>query len=208
VRVRGLERGSEPQVYMPSRQMQDVQLTWYVPRDLVVHSSVAPATLVPAIRRIVARADPQLPVSNVRTLAEIVGGETAPRRIQLGVLGTFAAAALLLAAIGIHGLLAFTVSRRAREIGVRIALGARSGDILRMVLRRGVLLAAAGVVPGALIAYAAGLAMRSLLAGVAPADGATFAAAVALSLVMTLVGSIAPALKAVRVDPMAVMRTD
>ena len=208
IRVRGLERGSEPQVYMPARQIQDMQLIWYVPRDLVLRTSAAPSTLLPSIRRIVGQADPQLPVSNVRLLSEIVDGETAPRRVQLGVLGAFTIAALLLAAIGIHGLLAFTVSRRIREIGVRIALGARSGDILRMVLRRGVLLAASGVVPGAALAYAAGRALQGLLAGVDPADGVTFAAATALSLAMILAGSLSPALRAVRVDPMTAMRAE
>jgi predicted permease len=208
VRVRGLERESEPQVYLPSRQLQDGQIVSYIPRDLVIRSSAAPATLLPAIRRIVARADPELPVASVRLLTEIVSGETAPRRVQLAVLGAFSAAALLLAAIGIHGLLAFTVSRRAREIGVRLALGARSSDILRMVLRRGVLLAVLGILPGAGLAYAAGRVLERLLAGVHPADAGTFAAAAALTFFAILAGSFAPALRAVRVDPMTAMRSE
>ncbi|HYK42068.1 MAG TPA: FtsX-like permease family protein, partial [Thermoanaerobaculia bacterium] len=208
VRVRGLERESEPQVYLPDRQIPDGNIIGYVPRDLVVRSSAAPSTLLPAIRQIVARADPELPVANVRLLSEIVAGETAPRRVQLAVLGAFSSTALLLAAIGIHGLLAFTVSRRSREIGVRIALGARSGDILRMVLRRGVLLAALGIVPGAAIAYAGGRALERLLAGIHPADAPTFATAAAVTFVTILAGSLAPALRAIRVNPTTAMRSE
>src|SRR5207247_1782795 len=123
-----------------------------------------------------ARADPRLPISDVRTLAEIVDAETAPRSVQLRVLGAFAAIAVLLAGIGIHGLLAFAVSNRAQEIGVRIALGARSGDILALVLRQGVLLATVGVLLGVALAYAAGRALEALLAGVSPRDAPTFLA--------------------------------
>jgi ABC-type antimicrobial peptide transport system permease subunit len=207
IRVRGIERTSEPQVYLPAGQQGENQL-FYVPKDLVLHASAPASSLLPAIREIVRRADPLLPVSDVRSLADVVDLETAPRKVQLRILGGFAATALLLAGIGIHGLLAFTVSRRAREIGVRMALGAMSGDILRMVLRRGLLLAAFGVIPGAALAYAAGRAMESLLAGVRPSDPATFAAAIGLSFAMTVAGSLLPALRAVRVDPMSVIRTE
>ena len=131
---------------------------------------------------------------------------TAPRVVQLRVLGAFAAAAFLLAAIGIHGLLAFTVSARSREIGVRIALGAKSRDILKMVLGRSALLAGMGVTIGAAAAYAAARSMQSLLAGVEPANVTVFAAAVGLSLLMAMAGSILPAWRAVRVDPLTATR--
>jgi putative ABC transport system permease protein len=128
--------------------------------------------------------------------------------MQLRALGAFAAIAFLLAAIGIHGLLSFAVSQRSQEIGVRIALGARSGNILTMVLQQGMLLSVAGLLPGVALAYAAGRAMESLLAGVKPADTVTFMAAVGLCLVMSLVGSLLPALRAVRVDPLTVIRSE
>lgn len=208
VRVRGLERDSEPQVYLPAPQVADGNIIGYIPKDLVVRSRVAPATLLPAIRAIVASADPQQPISNVRTLSEIVDGETAPRSVQAKVLGAFAAMALLLAGVGIHGVLAFAVSQRAREIGVRIVLGAPAGEILRMVLRRGLVLAAVGVVLGLTLAFAAGRAMQALLFGVSPADAPTFATAAALALAMTLLGSLFPALRAVRVDPLTVIRAE
>ena len=208
VRVRGLERSSEPQVYLPYGQMPDDGLPWFLPKDLAVRAAIAPASLLPAIRAIVAKADPQIPVSDVRLLSEVVAEDTAPRQVQARVLGAFAAAALLLAGIGIHGLLAFTVAQRSREIGVRIALGAQPRDVLGMVLRRGVSLAATGVAFGGLLAYAAGCAMQALLAGVSPADAPAFFAAAAAAVLMTLAGCLAPAIRAVRLDPIAAMRAE
>jgi len=208
IKVRGLERTSEPQVYLPYKQVQDGWFIFYTPKDLVIRSTTAPAMLLPAIRRIVQSADREQPVSDVRTMNEIVGKQTASRSLQLRVLGTFAAIAFLLAAIGIHGLLSFAVSQRAREIGVRIALGARSSDILGMVVGRALLLAITGISLGAALAYAAGRTLEALLAGVNPGDAVTFLAAVGLCLVMTLVGSLLPALRAVRVDPITVIRAE
>jgi putative ABC transport system permease protein len=124
------------------------------------------------------------------------------------VLGAFAAIAFLLAAIGIHGVLAFAVSNRAREIGVRMALGAKRGDIVRMVVLRGALLAVAGVVPGVALAWYAGKMMEALLAGVKPYDAETFLAATGLCLTMTVLGCLLPAWRAARVDPMTAMRLE
>jgi ABC-type antimicrobial peptide transport system permease subunit len=124
------------------------------------------------------------------------------------VLAAFAAASVLLAAIGIHGLLAFTVASRSQEFGVRVALGAMAGDILALVLREGALLAGAGVLAGAALAYAAGRAMEALLAGVSPADARTFLAVGGLSVIVTLAGSLSPALRAVRLDPLTAIRTE
>ena len=163
---------------------------------------------VPAIRGIIARADPQLPISDVQTLADIVNGETAARQVQVRVLGAFAAIAFLLAGIGLHGLMAYNVSQGARDIGVRIALGAQRSRILAMVLRRGLALATAGIAVGAVMAYAAGRLLQALLAGISPTDVVTFAAAVGLAALMTLLGSLLPALRAVRVDPIQVVRTE
>ncbi|MGE3488803.1 MAG: ABC transporter permease [Vicinamibacterales bacterium] len=208
IRVRGLERESEPQVYMPAAQQFNGQLSFYKPQDLVVRSTVPSSTLIAAVRSIINRADPQQPITDIKTLEEVVGLDTAPRVVQLRVLGAFAAAAFLLAAIGIHGLLAFTVSARTREIGVRIALGAKPADILRIVVGRSAGLSVIGVVIGAVLAYAAARAMQSLLAGVEPGNAAVFASAVALALLMTLAGSILPAWRAVRVDPLTATRAD
>jgi putative ABC transport system permease protein len=208
VRWRGLERDSEPQIYLSSRQIGDGRLTGHIPRELVVKSWVPPATLVSSIRAIVGRADPQQPVSDVHVLADIVDAETAPRQAQVRVLGAFAGVAFLLAGIGLHGLLAYNVSQRAREIGVRMALGAERRTILIMVLWRGLHLAALGIVVGAGLAVATGRTLQAVLAGVSPADLVSFGGAAGLAVLMAFAGSLLPAFRATRVDPIQVIRSE
>lgn len=208
VRVRGPEQPSEPQVYMSYRQFPDGQGNFYAPKVLVIRSTVPASGLISSVRRIVQRADPDQPISDVRPLSEIVTDATAARSVQVRILVAFAAIAFFLAAIGIHGLLSFSVSSRQHEIGVRIALGAQRGDIVRMVMKQGIVLAAAGVVPGLFIAYLAGRSMQALLAGVEPADVTTFAAAGVLCVVMTMIGTLVPTLRAVRVDPATAFRSE
>jgi putative ABC transport system permease protein len=207
-RVRGLEGESEPQVYFPYRQVEDGSFQGYTPKDLVVRAEGNAAALLPQIQRIVRAADSEQPVSNARMLADIVEASTASRAVEVRVLGAFAAIAFLLAAIGIHGVLAFAVSSRGREIGVRMALGAGRGDIVRMVLLRGALLAVLGVIPGVALAWYAGRTMEALLDGVKPYDAATFLAAAGLCVTMTLLGCLLPAWRAARVDPMTAMRIE
>jgi predicted permease len=208
VRVRGLERTSEPQVYLPYRQVPDGAVIWYAPKDLVVRTSGDPAAFAPVLRQVVARTDPVQPVSDVRTMASIVEGETAPRAVQVRVLGAFAAVAVLLAGIGIHGLLAFTVSTRTREIGVRVALGASARNILGLVAGQVLALAAIGVGLGVVLALGAGHGLRALLAGVSPRDAAVLATAACVALATTLGGGLLPALRALRVDPVTAIRTE
>ena len=121
---------------------------------------------------------------------------------------SFAGLAFLLAAIGIYGLLSFAVSNRAQEIGVRMAIGASPGSVLRMVLKEGLMLSAAGAVVGVAAAWAAGRSLEALLVGVSPTDAPTLAVALALVLVMTLAGSLVPAWRASRTDPATVMRAE
>jgi predicted permease len=208
VRFRGLERVSEPQVYLSAKQVADGAITFYTPKALAVRTSLVPTRLAAAVRDIIRRADPKLPIMEVQTLVDMVDLDTASRAIQVRVLSAFAAIAFILAAVGIHGLLSFSVSQRVQEIGVRMALGAQSSDILSMVTRRCVQLAVAGVVPGMFLAYVAGRSMEALLAGVKPADTVTMAAAVGLSVLMTVLGGIAPTLRALRVDPITALRAD
>lgn len=208
IRVRGLERESEPQVYIPSKQTEDNNLPFYAPKALAIRFGGAPESLIPAVRGIIRGADPEQPVTDVQTMEQIVDDETATRSVQARLLAAFAALAFLLAAVGIHGLLAFAVSQRLREIGVRVAMGAKPGDILAMVIRQSALVTVAGVIPGALLAYMAARAMQALLAGVRPDDTVTFAAAVALCVAMTLIGSWIPAWRAVRVDPIVALRAE
>lgn len=206
VRLRGLERDvHEPQVYLPYRQVKDGWIIGYIPRALVVRASTPPERLASSVRAILHRVDPTLPISEIATLTEVVERDTSSRAVQVRVIAAFA---FVLAAIGIHGLLSFAVSQRVQEIGVRIAVGAQPGDILSMVVRRSILLAASGIVPGMALAYAAGRSMEALLAGVKPADVPTMAGAVALAMVMTIAGSVAPTLRALRVDPITALRAE
>jgi putative ABC transport system permease protein len=208
VRVRGREREAEPQLYLPYRQANDSALTGYAPKDLVVRSAAPAATLLPAIRRAVLAADPEQPVSDVATLSEVLGAETAPRVTQLRLLGVLSAVALLIAGVGIHGLLTFTVSRRSQELAVRRALGAQARSVIGGVLGEGLLLAVTGIAVGVALAYPAARAMGALLAGVEPADPPTVGAVAALCLVTAVVGCVRPAVRAARVDPLAALRTE
>ncbi len=206
VRVRGLERTSEPQMYLAYKQQQGMSFPFYMPKDLVIRATAPMAQLVPAVRRIIHEADPTQPISDVRSMADLVSDQVASRAVQVRVISAFAAVAFFLAAVGIHGLLAFSVSTRTHEIGVRMALGAQRGRIVGLVVRQGVVLALCGVIPGVALAYAAGRAMQSLLFGVEPGDAATFAAAAVLCVLMTVAGSLVPVLRAVRVAPATVFR--
>jgi predicted permease len=208
VKVRGLERNSEPQIYLPAPQVPDGYPAVFDPKDLVIRHSGDSEALVPAVRRIVRSADSQQPISDVRTMDEVLAGDTATRRAQLQVLGVLAMVAVLLAGVGIYGLLAYTVSLRSQEIGVRLALGADPATVGRMIFADGMRLAAIGIVPGVFGAYAAARWMSTLLFGIAPGDPATFATAVGVALVMTLAGSVVPVRRAVRVAPMSVLRAE
>jgi predicted permease len=208
VRMRGFEQSSEPQVYLPDLQADSAFLMGYVPKDLVIRATSPAAMLMPEIRRIVREADRLQPISNVQMLADVVASDTASRGAQLRVLEILAAIALVLATVGIHGLLSFTVSRRSQEIGVRVALGAKPSTILSMFLREGVVLGLGGLVPGIVIAYAAGRGMQALLVGVSPSDPLTVFVSVALCVSATIVGCLRPALRASRTDPIGALRSE
>ena len=208
VRVRGLERESEPQVYLPSTQVPDEGIIFYAPKDLVVRGSRGLASVVPAVRAAVAKADPEQPVSDVRLMSDIVERETSSRATQVSALMAFAGVAVVLALVGIHSLLAFVVAARTQEIGVRMALGATSAHVLALIWRRTAWFTAVGVVAGLTVAYAASRSVQALLAGISAADAATYAAATTMAIVIALAGSIVPAWRAMRVDPVAAMRED
>ena len=147
-------------------------------------------------------------VMDVRPLAEIVQSDYAFRSVQANVLRAFAVVAVVLASVGLHGLLAFMVSARTREIGVRIALGAPRRDILSMVLGRGLKLACIGGAVGLGAGYMTGVSFRSVLAGVEPTDLVALSGAIAVAVAMTLAGSFWPAMRAAKTDPMTATRAD
>jgi putative ABC transport system permease protein len=208
VKVRGLERVSEPQMYMPTSRAPETPLTFHDPKDLAIRTSGDPTALLPAVRDIIRRVDPNQPISDVITVSDLLALQTAPRAAQLRVLVALAALALLLAGLGINGLLAYTVTQQRQEIGVRLALGAEPGRIARRVVRDGVLIVTLGLLPGLLIAFAAGRAMSIMLFGVQPGDPITMMVTVGVCMVMAVVGTAVPALRAVRVSPLSVLRSE
>jgi predicted permease len=213
VRARGVERENEPQVYLSTTQHPDTVYDRYVARDLAVKTTGAlngteTGVLSAAIRQVVSKADPNLPISDVRPFSDIVENDYAFRSVQADVLRAFAVVAIVLAAVGLHGLLAFMVSTRTREIGVRIALGAARSDILSMVIFRGLRLAALGGLVGLGLGYFAGSSFRAALAGVEPTDATAIAGALTVAIAMTVVGSLWPALRAARTDPMTATRVE
>ena len=207
IRVRGLERTSEPQLYIPASQSPDTVGDLYSPRDLAIRAR-NPADLIPAVRDVIRRVDPEQPVTDVRLLSEVVESQTADRRAQLRVLVALAVVALLLTGIGIHGLLAFMVTQREREIGVRLAMGAEPRQVGRMIVGEAARLALLGGLPGLLVAYAAARGMNALLFGVEPGDPATLAAGALVVMLVTVAGSLVPAFRAVRVSPLLAMRAE
>jgi len=208
IKVRGLERTNEPQLYMAAAQAPGALGGLYIPKDLVIRAAVPGETLVPAVRDVVRRVDPEQPISNVKLLSDVVADQTADRRAQLNILSALAAVALLLTGIGIHGLLAFMVAQRSREIGVRLALGAEPARVARMIVGEAARLALLGGIPGVFVAYAAARAMSALLFGIPPGDPLTLTSGTLVVILVTLVGALAPAVAAVRVSPLLAMRAD
>jgi putative ABC transport system permease protein len=153
-------------------------------------------------------ADPEQPVSDVGTMPDVLGEETASRVTQLRLLGALAAIALLIGGVGVHGLLSFAVSQRAQELAVRRALGAQARGIVGLVLGEGMALAALGIVTGVALADPLARAVGALLADVRPADPATIAAAAVRCLATALDGCLRPAIRAAHVDPIAALRSE
>jgi putative ABC transport system permease protein len=175
---------------------------------MVIRSTLPLDQWLPAVRRIVAAADPEQPISNVRPVADIVANDTAPRQVQFRLLAILSVIALLIAGVGVHGLLSFAVLQRTKELGIRRALGAQAGEIVGMVLGQALRLFAVGAAIGVLVSLAAGRSMRALLFGIPPTDPATIIAAVSVCLLTAMIGCIRPALRAARVDPMTALRQE
>jgi putative ABC transport system permease protein len=164
------------------------------------------SALAAAVAREVGALDKDLPLREVATLEEVFGRAAAPRKFNVVLLGLFAALALMLAAVGIYGLMSYTVAQRTQEIGVRMALGAQSRDVLRLVLGDGLRLALAGVAAGLLSAYALTRVLVSLLYGVRPTDPLTYAGGALLLTTVALIACYVPARRATKVDPLVALR--
>jgi putative ABC transport system permease protein len=175
---------------------------------IVVRTTGDPMSVAAAVRGEVRALDPSLPVANVRPMTEVVAASLATPRLTGFLLGTFAVIALLLAAVGIYGVLAYLVSRRTHEIGIRLAIGADRGQVVRMVLGQGMGLATLGLVAGIVGAVALTRLMTSVLYDVTPADPWTYASVIGGLLAVAAVASAIPALRAARVDPMTALRIE
>ena len=202
VRDRARDRAPDPQVYVPYAQRPTGALF------LVVRSAESPVAALPPLRLAVRDVDPELPVYNATTMDRLAGDDLRERRAARAALAGFAAAALALAALGLYGLLAQSVRERILEIGVRMALGARRADVVRLFLAEGGRLVLAGLAGGAAVALAGTRLLRSLLFGVGPADPATYAVVATLLGAVSLAACAVPAWRAARVDPLRALRSD
>jgi putative ABC transport system permease protein len=202
VKYSGLNAPPEPAFYLADRQQP------FVRRFVIVRTAADPRSALTSIRAAVSALDRDVPVARLYTIDQLMNESVAAPRFRTTLVSVFAILGLVLAAIGIYGVMAYTVSERTRELGVRVALGATTGDVMRMVLGEAFVLAGAGVVLGVAGAVATTRLIRVLLFGVTPTDPATFASIVGILMVLALAGSYVPARRATRVDPIATLRSE
>jgi len=200
VHDRGVDAAISPTVYANSLQRPPSSSV-----TVVVRGRIAPSALVPSMRQVVRSLDPQLPV-NFRTLDQVLSSSLDQRRFSLVIFGVFGTVALLLAAMGIYGVTSYAVAQRTQEIGIRMALGARMSDVLKLVLRSGMSLALMGAAIGVAGAFAATRVMSSLLFGVAPTDLTTFTAVALVLIAVAFIACYIPARRATKVDPLVALR--
>ncbi len=198
----GLDVPPKPEFYISTLQSP------YPPTSLAIHTKVDPASVAAAVRRAIWSVDPDQPITGMATMEEILDGEVFQRRIQMALLAAFAGLALLLAAIGIYGVLAHIVGRQVPEIGLRMALGASPSDILRGVVGHGLKLAAAGACFGVAGALALSRLLTTVLFGVKPTDPATYTIVAFVVLASAAAASYLPARRAFRVDPIVALREE
>jgi len=196
----GLDVDGVPHLYVPLNQFVGRSLS------LALRTSLPASTLETQIRGAIQSVDPGLPVFSVTSMDEVLNASLASRRFSANLVAGFAAVALLLASIGIYGLLAYMVGQRSREIGLRMALGAGRGDVLKLILQKGVALAIAGIVAGLIAAALSASFMASLLYGVRPRDPGVFMLVPLLLLVVAIAASYIPAWRATKLDPMVALR--
>jgi predicted permease len=195
-----LEEQELPVAYMPLAQNHETGMTLYV------RGSVPPPSLIGGIRRSIQEIEPALPVANIRPVSDTIGTALYSARMSTWLLGAFGALALVLAAVGIYGVLSFSIASRTREIGIRLALGAGTRNVFEVVLRDGLVLVGIGVALGVVGALATGRMLAGFLYGVSAADAATYVAATAILVAVALAACVIPARRAIRMDPMAALR--
>jgi len=200
VKSAGLSGESEPAYYVPATQAPLPDM------NVMVRTRNDPTAFVPTLRNAVLQLDPNQPITSVATMDEIMASSIAQRRLSMLLMGLFGVLALLLAAVGIYGLLSYAVAQRTQEMGIRMALGARMTDVLTLVLKQGVALILIGEAVGLVGAFALTRLMRTLLFGVTPTDVPTFAVVAAVLTVVALLACYLPARRATKVDPLVALR--
>jgi predicted permease len=199
VHQQGVSADPKAQVYVSHAQFRNTQVV------LEVRTSGDPRSLLPAIRTELRAMDPGRPLFNVRTEDDLIAANVAPRRFALTLVGLFAGLALLVASIGIYGVISYTVTESTRELGIRMALGALRSDVLKMVLGRGLKLVLIGIVIGSIAALAASRVIGSFLFSVSADDPVTFSGAAGIFIVVAVAACLVPARRATNVDPMVAL---
>jgi putative ABC transport system permease protein len=209
VRENGLSNSDQPVMYVPQAQVTDglTQLAnRVIPMSWAVRAAADPASLTTAIQREFLAVDAQLPIAKVRTMDQVMSEATARQSFNMLLLAIFAGLALLLASIGIYGLMSYTVEQRTQEIGIRLALGAGQGAMLKLIVRQGMLLAGIGVVVGLAAAFGLTRLLAFLLFGVKTTDPVTYAAVAAILTAVALLACYLPARRATKIDPLTALR--
>jgi putative ABC transport system permease protein len=201
--VRQFELVADPK---PQMYLSYVQAGFFAPRNLVVSTSVEPMSLAATVRKAVWDIDKEQPVSNISTMEEVLSESVARQRFSMLLLGIFATLALVLAAVGIYGVMSYSVAQRKHEIGLRMALGAQASDVLKMVVGHGLKLVLIGVGIGLVAAFVLTRVMASLLFGISATDPLTFIAISLVLISVALLASYIPARRATKVDPMVALR--
>jgi putative ABC transport system permease protein len=202
VRNNGLAQDTQAQLYLPFQQLPWGNM------NLLVRTAVEPSSLISAVRAQISSVDPDQPVTNIQTVDQLMDSSRAQPRFTMLLLGVFSAAALALAVIGIYGVLSYSVTQRRQELGIRLALGAERGNILGLVVRQGLMLAGGGIAVGLVAALLLTRLMSSLLYKVGALDLTTFALTPLAFLVIALLASYLPALRATEVNPVEALRAN
>jgi ABC-type antimicrobial peptide transport system permease subunit len=204
IKERGFDLAMKLGVYVPAVQ----EVRRMMPVYLAVRTDVEPTAITAAVREAVWSVDKEQPVYRVRTMDEILDAQVANRSLQRTLLTAFAGLALFIACVGLYGVLSYRVANRTREIGLRIALGATSSGIGRMVVAQGVVLTAAGLTIGLIASAALARMIQTQLYGIAPTDTTTYVAVALVVAAISLVACYLPARRAARVDPMVALRDE
>lgn len=201
-----LKDAALPTIYVPTAQVPDKLMASFRSFYFVIRTTGDPLSYVPAVRSEMLALDSRQPIRNIRTMDQVIATSISPQRFHMSLLALFGGIGLALSSVGIYGVMAYSVSQRTREIGIRMALGAQMRDVLRMVIGHGIKLTLIGVVIGLAGSFALTRALKALLFGVTPTDLTTFAVVSVALVMIALLASYIPARRATKVDPLVALR--